>query len=107
MVFRPSGSNHDSQNRLYLILGTPRYFKQYKKHTKSILEDIVLEIFENWRIEDFEKSEKVGLDHSCRSVFLSKILNMGPVSLRKHELHFSKILNRGSIPTHKHEMDIC
>ena len=31
IVFGPSGRDHDSQNQLYLILGTARYSKQERK----------------------------------------------------------------------------
>ena len=42
MVFGPSGRDHDSQNQLYLILGTPRYFNKSEKHTSSLLQIIIL-----------------------------------------------------------------
>ena len=42
MVFGPSGRDHDSPNEFYLNLGTPRYFKKYRRNTKSFWGSIIL-----------------------------------------------------------------
>ena len=56
MVFEPSGHDHDSQNQLYLILGTPRYFKNTRKH-KIISESIILA---HLRIVESRQFRKMG-----------------------------------------------
>ncbi len=60
MVFGPGGRDHDSPNQLYLILGTPRYFKKYKKNTKYFWEILDLDIAKFWKVGMFEKIRKDG-----------------------------------------------
>ena len=91
MVFRPSGRDHDSPNQLFLILETPRCSKQFKKKS---------EVFSGKY--DFGKYQNIGTPNMCLEGKipepenpevpfnkLSKILNMGAIPSRKHEMEFS------------------
>ena len=58
MIFRPSGRDHDSPNRLFLILNAPNDFKQFKKNG-TIFENIM---FRNLKIFEIEHLVSFGKD---------------------------------------------
>ena len=63
MVFGPSGRDHDSQNQLFLLCETPRYFKKSNK-SQIISKNIS---FGNSTILEIETFEFVGKDGDRQS----------------------------------------
>ena len=64
MVFGPSGGDHDSPNHLYLILGTPAYFKKYNKIPNHFREIFFLEISNVGKSTTLKVLEKTRADKS-------------------------------------------
>ena len=64
MVFGSIGRDRDSQNQLYLNLGTPGHFKEFEKRSRILFDNYDVWKFQNFGNRVSKILEKAGPDKS-------------------------------------------
>ena len=105
IVFGPSGRDHGSQNQLFSILETPDYCKQFEQTQPHIYN--MLEILQKKKRTSTmpNTSKKVGTGNR-EDPFIKYFLNLRLMCPKNTKWSCLTILNMGPISTRKHEMGI-